>query len=356
MKRVDRVTRGRIRKIIENAFPGANTLADFDLALSDNLADERWTNGSIHHSVPQGSNVSVQLQHVLDLANARGWLPDLIAALRESQPTNADFQSLLAGITATVPASAPAAVLQQVLPGGAMNQFQTLERRMRTVCRIDYADRSPPGAGTGFLVGPDLVLTNHHVARRAIESPAAQAQLRFRFDLRSATAAADGTGRSCGATLDGGDAVLRCSPPGGVEVRAAGEPSLAELDYALIRLAETPAGDDMGAGETRGFSAITPGMPAPAANGSIIALQHPMRGELQFAIGSIQGPNEPGSRVRHTAATLEGSSGSPILDAALAPVMLHNGTRPESVAEGQPYNTGVPLKLIAADLAQHGLA
>lgn len=356
MKRVDNRELGRIRRTIEEAFPGANALAEVDLALADNLEDERWIDGSIHNMVPGGATTfRVQMQQLLRVANNRGWLPDLLSALRESQPGNTSFEGLLAELNSVAPVSAPKAILQDILPGGAILAFATLERRMRTVCRIDYADRTPPGAGTGFLVGPDLVLTNHHVARRAIESLAGAQQLRFRFDLRSPAAAADNAGRCCAAKPGDAAPVLRSSPPGGVEIQAVGEPSLAELDYALIRLDQAPGNDDVGGGSTRGFRAIAPDMPVPAPATSIIALQHPARGELQFAVGVIDGPNPPGSRVRHNAATLGGSSGSLILDVALGACLLHNGTRPGSAAELKPYNTGVPLRLIAADIAGAGL-
>ena len=54
--------------------------------------------------------------------------------------------------------------------------------------------------------------------------------------------------------------------------------------------------------------------------------------------------------MKHTAATQRGSSGSPVLDAALAPIALHNGTRPGTEQEKQSYNTAVPLAHIVADL------
>lgn len=347
MKQVDLRTQGKIRGEIVQAIPSAN-IDELALIIGDH------TNRTVLHRITRADTFELQVRRVIQLANAEGWLPELIAAMREEKPQVPAFGTFLVEINGAVPVSAPVATLQQVLPGSALTHFATLERRMRAVCRIDYADRTPPGAGTGFLVGPNRVLTNHHVARRAIDSPNAIAQLRLRFDLRDAASAADGSGRECRARNEG--AVLRSSPPGGVEVSGAGEPSAAELDYALIELAEAPADDAVAGGERRGHMTITPDMAAPRAAGSIIAIQHPMRGELQFAIGVIDGPNESGSRIRHNAATLEGSSGSPILDVALSPALLHNGTRPGSAAEREPYNTGVPMKLIAADLAAHGLA
>ncbi len=354
MKRTDNSTLTQIRKAVEAAFPGPNGLVDLDVALNDNLADERWTNGTIYNDMPLQMSFSAQVKLLLQRANGRGWLPDMLAALSASQPGNSDFGTLLAQVNAIASVSAPDAVLQDILPGTALGHFNTLERRMRVVCRVDYADRSPPGAGTGFLVGTDLVMTNHHVARRVIENSAAAAQLRFRFDLRTPEAAADGAGRCCGAKFDREKAVLSSSPPGGVEINAIGEPTLSELDYALIRLAEQPGDDAMGDCSNRGFLPVAPDMPIPLGGTSIIALQHPMRGELQFAVGTISGANESGSRIHHNAATLEGSSGCLVLDVALGAALLHNGTRPGSAAEQRPYNTGVPLQLIARDLAAKG--
>jgi hypothetical protein len=242
-----------------------------------------------------------------------------------------------------------------MLPGGAIVKLDTMQRRVRAVCRIDYADQSPPGKGTGFLVGADLVLTNWHVLERVIEAPAVAKELRFRFDLLDSAAAADATGRVARAKANGSQ-VLRWSPAAGVELPGgAGEPTMRQLDYALVRLDERVRDDPAPGGAIRGHIGLKKTMPEAVAGSALMVLQHPLRGELQFAIGTALGPNETGSRLRHTASTQNGSSGSPVLDGALGAIALHNGTRPGAPRSEQEFNTAVPLAHIVADLAGAGV-
>ena len=137
-----------------------------------------------------------------------------------------------------------------------------MQRRVRCVCRIDYADLSPPGVGTGFLVGPDLVLTNWHVVRRIQEAPGGNKpriakELRFRFDLLERADAVEARGRPTRAKLDNGSPVVAHQPRGrkwrSGRRRRAGH-GRARL-CSQSGLAE-PVGDDAGvggkSGETRG--------------------------------------------------------------------------------------------------------
>jgi hypothetical protein len=200
-----------------------------------------------------------------------------------------------------------------------------------------------------------LVLTNWHVLKRVIEAPPAAKELRFRFDLLDSAAAADAAGRVARAKANGSP-VLRSSPAAGVELPGgSGEPTIQQLDYALVRLDER-VGDDPAPGPgTRGHIGLKKTIPAATAGSALMVLQHPLRGELQFAIGTLLGPNETGSRLRHTASTQDGSSGSPVLDASLAAIALHNGTRPGTPRSAQEFNTAVPLAHIIADLAGAGV-
>ena len=62
------------------------------------------------------------------------------------------------------------------------------------VCRVEINNRA---AGTGFLVGPEAVMTNWHVVKNVIEGRAAAAAVNCRFDYKQY---ADGT-RSEGVTV-----------------------------------------------------------------------------------------------------------------------------------------------------------
>lgn len=360
---------GKIKRVIVSAYVGGgpNALSLLNQALTDNLE-----NRTVFEHVNVYSPFDLQVGELLAKANGEGWLPSLLGAVRADKPDREDLQELLRSFLSTVSAGqvldavagAPTlsetvrADLQQILPGGAIVNPETMRRRMCAVCRVDYADLSPPGAGTGFLVGADLVLTNWHVLKRVIEAPAAAANLRFRFDLLSADAAANSAGRVAHAASNGSP-LLCAKPPGGVELPSGvGEPTMEQLDYALVRLAER-VGDDsasnMAGGETRGHFALRRTMPELSAGASLMVLQHPLRGELQFAIGSALGPNDTGSRLKHTAATQNGSSGSPVLDSALDLIALHNGARFGTPRASQSFNTAVPIKHVVGDLIKAGV-
>ena len=358
---------GQIRRTIVDAYSGANALAELNFAITDYLEGR-----TVFDYVSMGVPFPLQVGHLLEQANNQGWLASLLGAVREGRPDREDLQQLLRSVLSTVPArqaldaaarpssvaEAVLAELQQLLPGSALVMPEMMERRMRAVCRVDYADLSPPAVGTGFLVGPDLVLSNWHVVRRAIDSPSTGKELRFRFDLRTGGDAAEGIGRMVRAA-ESGTVVLRSRPAGGVELPGgSGEPSMQQLDYALVRLAER-VGDDLVSGSAssarRGHMTLRRTMSQPAANASLMVLQHPMRGPLQFAMGMVLGPNETGSRLRHSAATQRGSSGSPVLDPELGLVGLHNGARSGSARAAQTFNTAVPLAHIVDDLVDAGL-
>src|SRR5207237_3874432 len=64
--------------------------------------------------------------------------------------------------------------------------LQRLAELEPMVCKVEV----PGNVGTGFLVGPDLVLTNHHVVLPIINKTVSLQQVFVRFDYRFA---ADGT-------------------------------------------------------------------------------------------------------------------------------------------------------------------
>ncbi|CAA2105391.1 hypothetical protein MBUL_03169 [Methylobacterium bullatum] len=363
---------GKIRRAVVLTYGGSgHSLEELNLALTDYIDCK-----NVFDYVTVNQPFDLQVASLLKRANGEGWLPGLIGALQQHQSESADLQEVLHTILTTASArqvvglasgspELPAetrAQLQAILPGGGtILDLTTLQRRIRCVCRIDYADLNPPGFGSGFLVGPDLVLTNWHVMSRFLEAPPhAQIakQLRFRFDLLKRTDAVDGKGRVAEAKINGGSPILRFSPAAGMELRGGtGEPGRDALDYALVRLAERVGDDPLPggrSGEIRGHVKLRASMPLPAQATALMVLQHPMRGELQFAIGTVLGPNMTGSRIKHTAATQSGSSGSLVLDASLGPIALHNATRRGGDRENQLFNTAVPLTRIVEDLKSLG--
>ena len=230
-----------------------------------------------------------------------------------------------------------------------LTRLGSLEPR---ICRVEVPGVGSTSFGTGFLVGPDLVLTNHHVVAGAIPSlelgQKLPSPMRFLFGFR---ALADGRTVSPGTSYEAADRPLVDSSPNiDAASRAAGhEPTLDQLDYALLRLA-AKAGDDSveEGGPERGWVTMRSDTPLPAAGAVALIAQHPKAGPIKVALGSVLGSNSNGTRLRYDATTDAGSSGSPCMDAGVELVALHHASEPGDAAS---FNQGIPIALIARRLS-----
>lgn len=159
--------------------------------------------------------------------------------------------------------------------------------------------------GTGWLVGANLLMTNHHVvnAREQGEGVAAEADLR-----RQAT------GMSVLFDFDSDNAVGTALV---VTDLVAWD---ADLDFAVLRL----AGDD------RPALTLSPQAVADVAPSSAVVvnvIQHPDGNPKRFGIRNNLVSAATPTELRYFTDTLGGSSGSPVLDDSWQVVGLHKGSR-----------------------------
>lgn len=224
-----------------------------------------------------------------------------------------------------------------ILPVDAWNAHRTrVERRVCRIVRRDPDGHTP--LGTGFLIGPSLVMTNWHVlAYLLAEVLRAPDRVRFQFDYLDE----DASGRYCGLANDW---FVACNP-----ARNAPRIGDDDLDYAVVRLADAPANDEV-EGARRGNISIPP--PAPHGRSwltpdePIYVVQHPRGSPLRLAMGARGVKEVRGrSRVTYRVTTSECSSGSPCFNRDWTLVALHRGGAPETDA-----NEGVPIDSIRDDL------
>lgn len=202
------------------------------------------------------------------------------------------------------------------------------------------------GYGTGWLIAPGVVMTNHHVIEnrdpRGGDAPAIAEDFR-------------GQAESVEAWFDyyreiGGDP-MKCR---GAQLLASSKP----LDYAVIQLAEASKVAD------RAALPIVPQPPQLMRGARMNLVQHARGGALQYAIRNnffVRLGNTP-QFIRYQTDSEPGASGSPVCNDTWQVVGLHHASTavpkeqvPQEVIDGQPVtvtilNEAIAIHAVLADL------
>jgi hypothetical protein len=107
---------------------------------------------------------------VLQLAQQEGWLGEFVLAVSEARPNHPQLEGLKSelGLGKSVVAADETALEAFVKGVGGLLDPEVLRTKLAAieaaVCQISYtAPDGKPSGGTGFLVGPNVVMTNRHV-------------------------------------------------------------------------------------------------------------------------------------------------------------------------------------------------
>ncbi len=205
----------------------------------------------------------------------------------------------------------------------------------RCVARL-YVQKGPGHGdwGTGFLVAPRLLLTNHHVIASPEEALRTHVQFSVEFDVDGAPKAA---------------VTFRCEPQHGFV-------SDKELDFTLVAVSEL---SDTGTHtlDAFGFLRLDPKIHKVTEDEFVTIIQHPNGDEKQIAlrenrmlkIGHTAGDRKD-NLLWYSSDTEPGSSGSPVMNDQWQVLGLHHAAVPE--LEG----TGAEQRIRLADLSWKPLA
>lgn len=353
---------GPQRRLVREAFIDA-----FDHSSMDRMLQDELNKPSLAVLVAPGDFEHVTFG-LIRRARAEGWLNDLIVkAEQTSQNVRIrDLRQVLAvsqaiqvsGIDTTLGGRTGHATMgpAQAGGGGGLERIvddhspiadyglwvQGMGNIGSRICRIEYPVGVNKGGGTGFLVGPDLVLTNYHVIERHEQKQLDPATIRCWFDLvppsgqavQVALAAPWLVGFSPYSSHDTGD--------------KGGPPAPEELDYALLRLAQ-PVGNE------RGWIALSEQAEVPSEQSILFIGQHPWAQSLKLAFGLITKLNPNGTRLRYNTNTDPGSSGAPGFNMKQDLVLLHHGGDPDHTAKLGSFNQGIPIGLVVKHMAGQGI-
>lgn len=314
---------------------------------------------------------------VINTAEAEGWSLELLVAARTFNPNNPELVKFAEqfGLSPAVfqqtgeapETQQPLTVLQQEKYIVASNGLKDVVKWRETlgtlegqVCRVEIPKGTESDYGTGFLLGPDVLITNHHVMRLVKAGLVQPEDVILRFDYKR---------RSDGLTVDEGTVyrlaeewLIDESPIGPNDFKGE-EPAPDQLDYALVRVEGEPGNDPVGGpamldknpdAAPRGWIKLPTVAPELPPDSSLFILQHPKGDPLKLAIDThaIVGELFGGRRLRYRTNTDAGSSGSPCFDANWNLVALHHMGDP---AFGTPtFNQGVPFPAILGLLKERG--
>lgn len=336
--------RQKFMDVLLAAFPTRNKLATMlSVRLEKNL-----------DAIAMGDDLTDIVFRLLQTAEAQGWTFRLLNAARESCPDNSNLLAFAQQYGLAPINTPPRTDLERIIR--QTNSFLDLSAwRSRLgmiegqVCRVETPSEYGTEYGTGFLLGPDVLITNYHVLASVIQGRFKSSQVALRFDYKRL---ADGV------TLNEGtvyrlaeDWLIDSNPPGTNAI-----PALDELDYAILRVQDGPGSAKIGNkndvdAPDRGWIDIPKVQHTFQPNTPLFIVQHPKAEPIKLALDTdaIIEVNANGTRVMYRTNTEPGSSGSPCFNSNWDLVALHRGG-----IEGQ-HNEGVPLTAILALLEERGL-
>lgn len=354
---------GRLLREASEALRDAFDLARFDQMLLFHRDVKR-------QNLSLGGDFQQIVFDVLLAAEREGWVPNLIEAAREANPTNARLMSVAEHWALSPVPGERSGALERIIreEAGFLDVSAWRERLGGLEGQVGRVEVTVPGGGTlygtAFLVGPDLCLTNHHVLEPLISGtvPPSAALVRLDYRISGGTVLNPGTPFP----LPDQDWLVDASPPSPVDSLVdpgTQLPAGDELDYALFRVSGSP-GDEPVGGERaipgagpRGWLTLPASGGATPPDSSLFILQHPSAQPLKLAFDTVIGANANATRLRHRVNTEGGSSGSPCFDRDLALVALHHSGDPDFDAGHKPeYNEAVPIAAVHGLLTARGHA
>ena len=317
------------------------------------IADEvSWDNGKaeVVYQVVQQAIRTGELESVIAELQGRRPLVEGLMQLRL-------FLSVLSGGRGPYGVDARVALggLEQLRGRGnpfvsALDLAQLLLSVPNQVCQIRVPQN---GGGTGFLIGPSLVLTCFHVVEHHIRT---SNNISVRFDFVTE----DHAGEWIGLDTSWEIPYARYSThdlnwPYGL-------PRPSELDFAVLKLARAIGNERIGppdADRLRGWVDLTIRPPAPVVGEAGVVIGHPGTGlaeqpqlplSVSFEARAFESINENQTRIAYAVDTRPGSSGSPVFNRQMQPVVLHHnrgepyeGPPAPGSAEWSRNNRGIPL-------------
>ena len=345
----------QFREALLDAFPTRDSLSEMlRFRLDRNL-----------ETLVLSDDLATVIVRLIMISQEEGWSAQLLVAARESRPQNARLLAFAEqfGLAPSVqqPQSIERAISKE---NSSLNlaQWRTRLGQLETqVCRVEINTDGVVSFSTGFLLGPNMLITTYHTTEGLIKGKANPQDVRLRFDYKQLV---DGMTINPGTVYRlNSDWLIDYSPHSQVDLQQETNllPQPDELDYALLRIAGAPGIEPVGGERAerdapqRGWIKIPTYLPDLSPNTPLFILLHPEGAPLQLSLATegVIGLNANGTRVWYKANTTAGSSGAPCFNSNWDLIALHHAKSRR--ANNTIYDQGIPLKAILNLLESKGL-
>lgn len=216
-------------------------------------------------------------------------------------------------------------VLERIIGENTLRPIAFLQQGLlasRPVAYIKVVSETEEWSGTGFMISPGLIITNHHVLPKW--DLLSKTTFRFNYQLN----------------FQGRPDVFKDYTALNGGLCYANE----DLDYAIVELEGTPGNE---------WGSLTLKLQLPIPSSRVNIIQHPNGLPKQISVQSNYVKHASAIKIQYVTSTQPGSSGSPVFDNDWEVVGLHHagGWLPEE--EGGPLyfrNEGITIRAIVEDL------
>lgn len=291
----------------------------------------------------------------------------LLAEGHPSGPMAVGLRRILSGERLNSDAALQALINEHEPFLSSADMIDLLPKVARRICAVALGTPYNAIKGSGFLIAPDIVITNYHVVEAFIDEDKATGEIKqrepgdqlfFFFDYLRAPSpkVPPGAGHQGSVCVNAAKEWLilgRKRLPNDGTQQCPKEIKNNELDYALIKLAR-PVGSlsAQTGGLVRGWLPLEDTIDLETPQKRILVVQHPEALPQLFDIGEYEGLDDTKTRVRYSVSTAHGSSGGAAIGTDGRLFALHNAeVKCQDIALGaKRVNQGVRIDEIAKDI------
>jgi len=254
------------------------------------------------------------VSEVVERANVEGWLPELVAAARDTRPGDPTLAAAAGELGMGI------AGVDEALTGVVRRNPSVESLKWRTqlakieprICRVEAGTGGRDGATTtGFLIGADAVLTAYHPLERLFGENARPSDIIFRFDYKV-----------LGERTVSEGVVYRLAESDWLLDRSGRD----DLDFVFMRLAGSPGLRPIGPNKEpapvrRGWITVT-GAGQLVPGDPLLVIDHARGERPTVAMGEVV--DSDARALRYRGDGLPGSAGAPCFDANWNVVAMHH--------------------------------